>query len=199
MTPVIPDFDEVEHRYSHAGRDYPSNTQVLEALRLNPPYPEDRGQKAFGTAVHKAAELAIFDRLDYTRTAPVIMPYIEGLMEKSREMRIRPIKAEIRGLHTGEAYAGTIDLWCLVYDDEPAVIDYKTGVPPRCVELQTAGYGELAMHMGLTPRSKPPRRFSMQLLPGRAIVRECRDPFDYPAFIGAVRLFKWMNERRKGL
>jgi hypothetical protein len=203
MIHPVPDFDDAEHRYSHDGRVASSVTQVLTGLGLTPPYPSDRGQQSRGTAVHKAAELAIWDRLDYAKTSPAIIPYINGLMEKAEEMKIRPIFTEIRGIHTAEWFAGTIDLFCTVYDSDLAVIDYKTGNPPRCTELQTAGYGELMLFiesMQKQPRftrANMPRRFSLQLTPNRAICRECKDPYDYPAFIGAVRLFKWMKEKRK--
>lgn len=205
MTHPVPAFDDVAHRYSHEGRVAPSVTQMLAGLGLTPPYAPDRGQKARGTAVHKAAELAVCNRLDYAGTSPEIIPYINGLMEKAEEMKIRPIFTEIRGIHTAEWFAGTIDLFCTVYDSDLAVIDYKTGVPPRCCELQTAGYGELMLFIeSMQPnprftRANMPRRFSMQLTPNRAIVRECKDSFDFPAFIGAVRLYKWQQEKRKGL
>lgn len=205
MTHPVPDFAEAEHKYSHDGRPCPSVTQMLTGLGLTPPYAPDKGQKSRGTAVHKAAELAIYDRLDYANTSPVIIPYVNGLMEKAEEMKIRPIYTEIRGIHTGEWFAGTVDLFCSVYDSDLAIIDYKTGVPPRCCELQTAGYADLMLfiesmqrHPRFTQRSQL-RRFSMQLTPNRAIVRECQDSYDHVAFIGAVRLFKWMSEKRKSL
>ena len=203
MTPPIPDFDEAAHRYTHAGAEYASVTRVLEGVGASPPYAPDRWQKAFGTAVHKAAELAIWGKLDFERTSPEIIPAINGLMEKVEEMKIRPIATEVRGVHLLECYAGTTDLVCSVFDADLAYIDYKSGHPARCVELQTAGYVELGVFMEsmkdkpLFTRGRMPRRFSMQLTPNRAIVRECKDPFDYSAFIGAVRLYRWMKERRK--
>ena len=207
MTPPVPSFDEAAHRYTHEDRPYWSVTQILDGLSLNPPYPADspeqRDKKAKGTAVHKAADLAVWGRLDWQRTHQEIIPYMDGLMEKVEEYKIRPIYTEVRGVHLVEGFAGTIDLFCSVFDSELAIFDYKSGSIARCVELQTAGYGELALYMEsfkaqpLFTRAKMPRRFSMQLTPGRAIVRECVDPFDYAAFIGAVRLFKWQNERRQ--
>lgn len=205
MTAPVPDFDEAAHRYSYVAREYPSVTKMFAALGLEPPYPSDdpKGLKPRGTAIHRACDLAAWDRLDKARTTQELIPYVDGFEEKVREMNIRPIYTERRGVHLIEGYAGTLDLFCRVYDDDLAVIDYKTGNPPRCVELQTAGYGLLALYMEsfkaapLFTRDKMPRRFSMQLTPGRAIVRECSDPFDYTAFLGAVALYKWQQEKRK--
>jgi hypothetical protein len=36
----------------------------------------------------------------------------------------------------------------------------------------------------------------MQLTPGRAIVKEYRDPSDHAAWLGAVRLYRWQNEKK---
>lgn len=200
-------FDAESHRYYRGGREHVAATKVIESLRLSPPYPEDKGQMAFGTACHKASELAMWGKLDEKTTSPVLMPYVNGVMEKVREMRIRPICTELRIWHP-EGYAGTMDLWCLVYDDEMAVIDYKTGRPPNCVELQLALYveGLAAMHRaGIVQTAFPVnyqkevRRFSMQLLPERAVVRECKDEYDYAAALGAVRVWKWKNQRPKGV
>ena len=207
---MTPDFDPIRHRYTLNGQPYPSATQVLDWLKLTPPYPEtdDNSKKELGTAVHKAVELAMCDRLDFTKTSADLIPYVNGAMEKKHEMRIRPIFTEMRGVNLQEGYAGTLDLFAWVYDDELAVIDYKTGTPPRCAELQTAGYVLLVHSMLSSLRQrptwyfeidKPPRRFSMQLFENRAIVREYRDPYDFIAFIAAVRLYKWTQERRKSL
>lgn len=201
----VPDFDEAAHRYSHQGREYPSVTKMFAALGLEPPYPADdpNGLKPRGTAIHRACDLAAWDRLDKARTTPELIPYVEGFEEKKREMNIRPIYTETRGVHLIEGYAGTLDLLCHAYDNDLAIIDYKSGHPARCVELQTALYAYLALYMEgfkekpIFTRDKMPRRFSMQLTPGRAIVRECRDEFDYTAALGAVALYKWQAEKRK--
>ncbi len=201
---VIPTFDPIEHSYTLRGRPQYGVTQILSGLRLTPPYPEDRGQKEFGTAAHRAAELAVWDRLDFSTLSSVLLPYVEGFLEKTHELKIRPIKSEIIVWHEFEGYAGKLDLWAEVNGGEQAIIDFKSGTPPRCVELQTAGYGlaleACGIQQGWPVQLQPrPRRFSMQLLPGRAVVRECKDPYDYVAWLGAVRLFKWTSEHRKGL
>src|ERR1019366_3563719 len=152
---------------------------------------------------HRACELAVSQRLDRDGTHPEIIPYVNGFMEKAEEMNIRPIFTEMRGLHGGEWYAGTLDLFCLIYTGDLAIIDLKTGTPPRCSELQTAGYEEMLRY--IVKIQKHPtfgekdkiRRFTMQLFPNRAVMKEHTDPYDSVAFIAAVRLFKWVSERRK--
>ena len=190
-------FDNATHRYTVAGLERPSVTRIISDMKLAPPYPEDdpKGLKPFGTACHRAADLLIWDRLDIAKTDPRIQPRMEGLAEKVREMRIVPIKTEMRVYHDEMGYAGTLDLLCRIYDEELAVIDYKAGVPPTCVEIQLALYVMAVRRM--TGMTVPIRRFSMQLTPGRAVVRECRDDFDYHAAQAAVTLWKWKNDRRK--
>jgi len=196
-------FNATDHTYSHLGRSYPSVTQILKALRLEPPYPEDtNGARELGTAAHKATELAAWNKLDTNKTSPVLMEYVAGFLEKAREMNIRPIASELRGIHLIDAYAGTLDLLCRVFDGEIAIIDYKTGQVARSCELQTAGYAELALYLeslkpqALFTRANMPRRFSMQLTPRRAIVREYQDTHDFAAWRGAVALYKWQTEKR---
>lgn len=202
-----PDFDPVQHAYTHKGRTYVSVTQVLAGLKLTPPYPETESsadKMALGTAIHKALELAAWDRLDTENTCPVILPYVEGFLEKVQELNIVPLMTEMRGVHLVEGYAGTVDLVCKV-NGHISVIDFKSGSVPPCTALQTAGYAELLRFMaGVTTHEElktitygnPARRFSMQLTPGRAIVKEYRDPSDHAAWLGAVRLYRWQNEKK---
>lgn len=202
-------FDPIDHKYSLGDQPYFSVTQMLRGLKLTPPYPEgeDKGQKALGTACHKAADLVMWDRLDTDGTSLALMPYVNGVIEKKREMNIRPIATELILYDPVRCYAGTLDLFCFVYDSELAVFDYKRGGAPNCTELQTAGYETLlrqADQRGLIPpvmvgndtrlalwMGYPIRRFSMKLEPNRAIVKEYSDPLDLAAWSGVVDLFKW--------
>jgi hypothetical protein len=192
-------FDEELHEYRVDSRVLPSVTNIISDLKLSPPYPEDRGALGFGKAVHKAAELYIADRLDKANTNPVILQYLTGLEEKTTEMRLRPIGQELRVWHKYLGYAGTLDYFGYVYDGDLAIIDYKSGQPPPCVELQTAGY-ELALRsmnfVPIEPGTKL-RRFSMQLLPDRAIVKEHKNrELDHAAWTGAVNLYYWKQLRK---
>ena len=66
-----PILDPVTHTYSKDGQPYVAVSRVLEALKLTPPFPEGdpKGLKDFGSAIHKATELAAWDKLDATRTS----------------------------------------------------------------------------------------------------------------------------------
>lgn len=205
------DFDQASHRYSVGGAPYTSVTQMIGALGLTPPYPESdpRGLKDLGTAVHKAADLAMWDRLDDANTSPELLPYVVGVREKKREMNIRPIATELQLYDPLDGIAGTLDLFCLVYDDDFAVIDYKrsNSVAP-CTELQLAGYVRLLkrahergalqhISMGFPSDVRHVRRFSMKLLENRAAVKEYDDVHDHAAWAGAIELFKWQSYRPK--
>lgn len=216
-TPHPPlNFDPASHRYSVEGSPYTSVTQMIGALKLQPPYPEGdpKGLKDLGVAVHKAAELAMWDRLDDATTSPELLPYIAGLREKKREMNIRPIATELQLYDPLDGIAGTLDLFCWVYDAELALIDYKrSNSVANCTELQLAGYERLIrradaagriepIRMADGPRcglhiGYPIRRFSMKLLENRAVVREYLDPQDHAAWAGAIELYKWASHRPK--
>lgn len=211
MNPRL-DFDEYSHQYSVSGAPYDSVTQILTKLKLTPPYPEDRGQKDFGTACHKATELAAWSRLDFSTTSPLIIPYVNGFLTKKQEMNIRPILTEARLYDPSDGYAGTLDLFAWVFENELAIVDYKSGAPPNCVELQLAGYERLlrrsivegrvtvpdSVGMALA-KGIPIRRYSMKLTPDRAIMKEYKDGYDTHAWEAAVNLHKWVAHRRKDI
>lgn len=211
-------LDPTTHRYSVDGQPYTSVTQVQKKLGLTPPYPAEdpKGLKELGTAVHRAVELAVWDRLDDATTSPELLPYVAGFREKKREMNIRPIATELMMYDPLDGIAGMLDLFCWVYEPERfqlAIIDFKRGTAPNVTELQTSAYecllrkadasGEIppvkrpdgtrcGLHMGY-----PIRRFSMKLMEGRAVVREYADDHDVSAWRGAVQLFKWLSHRPK--
>lgn len=205
------DFDPGSHRYSVGGSPYTSVTQMIGALKLSPPYPADdpRGLKDLGSAVHKAAELAMWDRLDDATTSPELLPYIAGVREKKREMNIRPIATELQLYDPLDGIAGTLDLFCSVYDGDFAVIDYKrSNSVANCTALQLAGYVRLLkraherghlQHISMEFPSdiRQVRRFSMKLLDERSPTKEYTDHHDHAAWAGAIELYKWQSHRPK--
>lgn len=205
------DFDPIKHKYSMGDQSYWSVTQMITGLKLSPPYPTEdlNNKKELGSAVHKAVDLAAWDRLDHARTHQDLIPYVAGFEEKKREMLIRPIATELRMWDERLCIAGTLDIFGWIYDDELAVIDYKSGSAPNCTELQTALYVKLLLYhaerhnadlfRAMNGLQKNIRRFSMKLTPGRAIVKEYRDVADFAAADGAVALFKWIADRRKDI
>ncbi len=201
MTPPIT-FDPVEHAYYKHGSRVPGATQVLKDLRISPPYPADRGQLEFGKAMHKACELSVHDRLDREQTDSVLWPYLDAFEQKRREYKIKPLHTEKLVYNDLHGYAGTLDLACMIFERDEALIDYKSGMPPECVSLQLAAY-DMALNrtLGLPERHRPRRRFAMYLFEdevkqtGRARMIEFTDPFDYEVFLGMVAVWKWKNKK----
>lgn len=196
------EYNDADHTYTLDGRRIYSATQILQDLKLTPPYAEAPMKKLFGDAVHKATDLRVWNRLDLDKTHADVQPYVRALDQKIREMKIEPIKTELRLYHGRELYAGTLDLFCWIYDRKNlAIFDYKTGNPAECVGLQLSLY-EQALHWMMAngilyAYGLPIRRFSMQLKPDRALVTEYKDDYDHAAALAAARLHRWTKEKRK--
>ncbi len=203
-------FDPVEHAYHFRGSRVPSVTQVLKDLRVSPPYPADRGQLEFGRAMHKACELRLLDRLalgacdedKYPGTDLVLWPYLDAFGQKVYEYKIKPKNVELIVYNDLRGYAGQLDVHCAILENQEALIDYKSGMPPECTGLQLAAY-DMALNriLGLPERHRPRRRFALYLFEdevkqtGRARMIEFTDPFDYEAFLGMVAHWKWKNKK----
>jgi len=189
------------HTYHWRGNAVPGVTQILKDLGLSPNYPEDRGWLQFGRDVHRCCDLVLRDRLE--SCGPVYQPYVDAFKAAVATYQIEMLGTEMRVYHDRLGYAGTLDLLCRVFGKDEAIIDYKTGVPPECVGLQTAGYN-LALSSQLGQRfgvGLNRRRFSLRLLTdeakttGKAKLVEYTDPFDYTAFEAAAQLWKWKFAR----
>jgi hypothetical protein len=204
-------FEPAEHKYFIDGRSAANQSTILTDLKLTPPYKDNPHSMDFGDRAHKACELSLDDRLNREATNKDIMAYVRGFDEKATEIKLKPIATEML-VFNGHAFtAGRLDIFGTVFGGELAIVDLKTGQPPDCVELQTAGYEDMLRWMAangyldgrfspeMIQRIKPEpfRRFSMHLLPERAILKECPDPYDIHAWRAAVTLWKWKFARRK--
>ncbi len=190
-------FEPEAHIHRWRGAIVPGATQVLEDLQLSPRYPPDRGQMDFGKKVHHCCELFLRNRLE--SCGQLLLPYVTALEGVVRDYQIEPINTEMQVYHDRLGYAGILDLHCRIFGKDEAIIDYKTGVPPECVGLQTAAY-DMALSRMLRVTDDPGkrrRRFALRLLTdetkttGKAKLIEYTDAFDYQAFEGAVNVWKW--------
>ncbi len=193
-------FEPEAHVYRWRGAVVPSVTQILKDLGLSPNYPEDRGWLQFGRDIHRCCDLVLRDRLE--SCGPVYLPYVEAFRDVVKTYQIEPINTEMQVYHPSLGYAGTLDLHCRIFGRDEALLDYKTGIPPECVGLQTSGYDlALASMLGQKYGIGRRRRFALRLLTdetkttGKAKLVEYTDPFDYEAFAGAVAVWKWRFRR----
>ncbi len=193
--PISPlTFEADTHTYRWRGDVVPGVTQVLKDLGLSPNYPPDRGWLEFGKQVHRCCDLVLRDRLD--SCGDLLLPYVEAFRSVVQTYKIKPLNTEMPVYHDLLGYAGTLDLHCKLFGIYEAIIDYKTGVPPECVGLQTAAYDQSLSRMLKTPAVKR-RRYALRLLTdetkttGKAKLVEYTDPFDYEVFSGAVAVWKW--------
>ncbi len=187
-------FEADTHTYRWRGDVVPSVTQILRDLQLSPQYPEDRGWLEFGRAVHKCCDLVLQDRLD--SCGDLLLPYVNAFRDVVALYKIKPLNTELEVYHDTLGFAGRLDIHCRIFGIYEAIIDYKTGLPPSCTGLQTAGYDLALSRMLKTPTIKR-RRYALRLLTdetkttGKAKLVEYTDPFNYEVFSGAVAVWKW--------
>jgi len=138
-------FDEATHTYRVDGRIVPSVTQILKRVYPDvyagiPPAVLER-KAMLGTAVHKAIELELCGRLDYTTIHEKVQPYFESFMQWWVEQNARNSAQERQFYCEAGGYAGTIDFEGLL-NDVAWLVDWKiTGTKVKTHSIQLGGYG----------------------------------------------------------
>jgi hypothetical protein len=134
-------FDASAHRYTLAGVDLPSVTQVLESVGLidysHIPWPTRQMALERGRAVHEAIALDIEGDLDEESADEAgILGYVQAARSARQALAILvPTAWEERVYHPRWQYAGTLDL-----RDGNTIIDWKTNAAEYWVRFQLAAY-----------------------------------------------------------
>jgi hypothetical protein len=144
VTPLT--FVESTHQFWRGGLPVPSVTQVIKAAGLM-----DRGRyyndwaRDRGIRVHTALQVLTQESEDaaLARLEEDDLPYFAAAQRWLLTAGVEVIAAE--EMVDGGAYAGWLDLRCLVRGFErPVVVDFKTGGLPDWVGLQLAAYAQAA-------------------------------------------------------
>ena len=192
-------LDEATHTYRLDGRPLISVTQALNEggfgswQKWCEPAALEYAS-ALGRAVHDAIHFYEEGSLDIDSIDPAVMPRLQAYEKFLLETGAVAIATEQRVHNTLYGYAGTDD-WNGLFDDEKAIIDYKSGVVHPSVGLQLAGY------CGCFPAPSTFRRFSLQLRSDATyrLHEYPRSEFreEFGVFCGQVAAANW--KRRKGI
>lgn len=139
------DFDRVKHRYRLNGQPVLGVTDVLKNTGVADysGYPEESRDyyMARGKAVHKAAELLMTNRFDwsYLDEAPDWAGYIIAVDRLLQSGRIEPLLVEVPVASVEFGYCGTLDFLCRI-DGALGLPDFKCTKAHRSTAIQTAAY-----------------------------------------------------------
>lgn len=187
-------FEPASHTYRLAGREVPSVTQALQLLEdfEGVPWAILEAARKFGQHVHEACALLVRGQLDWASLDHALVPYMECAKRFIAESGVRIIASELRLAHRTLRYAGTLD----VLGDHKAfsgLYDFKSGVVPRTVGPQTAGYAAAYLD---TYGVRVQRRYCVQLnpdLPNGYKVHRLNDPADWHTFLSALNCWRFKH------
>lgn len=191
-------FEERNHIYRWKGTIVPSVTQIIPSDYSHVP-PAILARKCqIGTAAHKAVELYLLRKLDWSTIDPAVEPYLESFVkaEQMLDLHVEPNDIERMTYHPVYGYATRADLPRCYIRGELCTAELKTiaKMGPE-VQWQTAGqqcsehYRSKALGIEL---SGP--RYGLQLQPdGRFLPKHALrydDPHHLTIFLSLTHIFK---------
>lgn len=192
-------LDESTHRYSYDGRRVSGCTECLAGVGIVDTsfFKEWHAQR--GTAGHKAMELLVQGRLDWTSLDERIVGYVKAGEKFCRDVGI--VIGDPRNLTEHLVFsqacrvAGRLDLYTELFGKMPTVVDWKLGAKGHA-GLQLAFYADcLQEELRL---KKAPRRIAVQLRPdGTYRMTEYKESRDLQHFCAAALIYTnyLMNKR----
>lgn len=200
-------FRESDHTYWDGGKQIPGVTTILKPL-----YTGDlkfvsadilEYKSALGTAVHKAIELHVCGKLDYSTVVDQVAPYFEGYLKFERESGFLMTDSELRVYSDTYGYAGTCDLAGQL-NGRHVLIDAKTtSVLSPAVALQLAAYREAYNERARKEHyDQATRTYALRLLPNdyRLVPYDpANHRQDFATFMGLLHVHHWCAANKKKL
>ncbi len=195
-------FDAASHTYSMGGNPVPGVTTVMHILSQYAGVPEAilKGAADRGSAVHKACELSLWDRLDRSKLMEELQPYIFAFDLFVKECGFIPSLIEHRVFHDKLKYAGTFDLMgSIVWKRKEitnALIDIKTTFKfMPSVGPQTAAYKEA--YNSQNKADKIGKRFALRLKNnGSYELIELTDATDWNVFLSCLNIRNYLEKNQ---
>lgn len=178
-----------DHKYTLDGRPVPGVTSILKSAGLIDLEWATQWHLDKGQAIHKAMELYVLGRLDWTTVDPRILGYVRAGEKflKDAECELSKAEPEVEVCSRRYGYAGKVDLVAELFGRR-MLCDYKSG-GLGAVGLQTAGY-EMAYRecMGGKPLLG---RIALQLKSdGKYKMKQLTDFQDYISWLECLERYK---------
>jgi hypothetical protein len=179
-------FEADSHTYTFEGRMVPSVTQILAPLSnlqmVDPGVLAAAG--AFGTAVHRAAELDDLGELDEETLDPALDPYLAAWRRFSKDHAVTWDLIEGRVHNKAMGYAGTVDRYGMVGRDD-AVVDLKSSA----ILYPTVGAQLSAYAKAIPGTTLLTKRIGVLLKPdGNYQAKTYSSPMDWAVFASLITL-----------
>lgn len=185
-------FDEATHTYTRGGKRLGSVTQQMETMHKFAKVDKEilERKQQLGTAVHKAIELNLQDRLNLDTLDPRVQPYLEAFWYFMDLKRPTVILSEQRFSHPTLGYAGTLDL-LVEMDQFEWLIDIKSCVVHYpCTGIQLSAYNELLEVNGYQNQHR--QRAALRLTEkGTFDLKRYASPDDWITFRSLLNLNNW--------
>lgn len=187
-------FDPEKHEYRYNGLIVPSVTRLLKWAGLIDEtwFSDWHGER--GRLIHLACQYYDEGTLDMSSVHPEIAGYLESYIkwrEAGRHIKILEIEAPV--FNEGCWYAGTLDR-AVAIDDNPAIIDIKSGAYQPWHGLQLVGY-QYAEDIFC-------ERYSLYLDGGGSMakLRKHEDSSDIDVFLSIAQAYnnvaRWQNGKK---
>lgn len=152
-------FDAETHEYTVGGVIVPSVTQLMQKYGIvNAEYYGLFGCVR-GSHVHTACQYDDEGCLDIKALDPQIEPYIRAYKDFKKQTNIKIDRIETPLFDRDNWFAGTFDRTAKIGNNY-ILIDIKTGVLPRWINVQLAGYRMLILKSDIP---KPNQYYALQL------------------------------------
>ncbi len=195
MQPLALAYDADAHEYRVDGERWPSVTEILSPLNELDGIPAHVLRRAadFGTNVHLAVHLINTGRLDRASLDDALAPYVAGWDAFLRDSGAVVVASEVRVMHPGLRYAGTMDSAIRMKRRTRTTVhalDVKTSATvPRTCALQTAAYREA--YALVRPDLSKTRYCCHLRRDGTYRLIPYESPGDWNTFVSALNVHRW--------
>lgn len=201
-------YPETHEYFTQPGRDggrpVPSVTTILRAVGVSADFEHVAAatlefSRQLGSAVHVDCHAFDDDDLELATVDLRVLPYLQAWTQFREATGLVPIARERRVYHPVYDYCGTLDGIFTGPGGQQVLIDVKTGDPEDAgAQFQTAAYQ--AAYVAEHPDARIDERWSVQLVPGRAVpyrITPYTDFRDFKKFQAFLVTYHEQPQRRR--
>jgi hypothetical protein len=191
-------FDPISHTYWWGKQKVPGVTKILKPLYGDLRFVKQdllEYKSELGKAVHKAVELYVLDKLDFSTVFSPVEEYLEQYIKFEAESGFKATHAEVF-VYSKLGYAGQVDLVGAFPNGRTATIDVKTtAMISPAVALQLMAYKKgIEDTLGI----KVMDRYALRLTPDKYRLHQFKDDqTDLSGFVGFLSAYRWSEANGK--